>query len=76
MVWLRREGCIILKLSSFFLQVFASKASHLLDFHKDLENLESASKVCVCALSVFYSLVVTGSSFEWLSYSDSIEVAG
>lgn len=54
------KGYIILKLSSFFLQVLASKASVLLNFHKDLESLESASKVCVCTFSVLYSLAVIG----------------
>jgi hypothetical protein len=61
---LDQERYIILKLSSFFFQVLASKASVLLDFPKDLESLESASKVCSCSFLVLYSLVSIGSSFD------------
>nr|VDD20506.1 unnamed protein product [Brassica rapa] len=38
-------------LMHYLCKVFASKASHLLDFHKDLENLESASKIQLRSLA-------------------------
>ncbi|KAF3567247.1 hypothetical protein DY000_02019510 [Brassica cretica] len=38
-------------LMHYLCKVFASKASHLLDFHKDLENLESASKIQLKSLA-------------------------
>ncbi|CAN7069098.1 unnamed protein product [Brassica rapa subsp. trilocularis] len=38
-------------LMHYLCKVFASKASHLLDFHKDLENLESASKMQLKSLA-------------------------
>ena len=44
-----------------FVQVLASQGSDLLDFPKDLESLESASKVCVCAFICPHSIVVIGS---------------
>jgi formin 2 len=51
-------------LMHYLCKVLASKASVLLDFPKDLESLESASKVCSCSFLVLYSLVSIGSSFD------------
>jgi len=48
----------VLELTLFFLQVLASEASELLDVYKDLQSLESASKVCICAFSGVVDLLL------------------
>ena len=62
-----------------FLQVLASKGSDLLDFHKDLGSLESASKVCLCGFVLYLSSIPwlsLAQSFDFFVDSDTIEVAG